>query len=47
MSDLTPQLKEQHAQDKYHEVLEEVPRVRKDLGNAMLGYAFPDRDCRY
>ncbi len=28
------QLKEQHAEDKFYDVLEEVPRVRKDLGEA-------------
>ena len=32
LSNLINQLKEQNASDKYQEVLEEVPRVRKDLG---------------
>ncbi len=32
LSNLVSQLKEQGAEDKYEEVLEEVPRVRKDLG---------------
>lgn len=32
LSNLINQLKEQGASDKYYEVLEEVPRVRKDLG---------------
>ncbi len=32
MSNLIAQLKEQNALDRLHEVLEEVPRVRKDLG---------------
>ncbi len=36
LSNLTNQLKEQHAEDKYYEVLEEVPRVRKDLGEPPL-----------
>lgn len=36
LSNLTSQLKEQHAEDKYYEVLEEVPRVRKDLGELPL-----------
>ena len=36
LSNLTQQLKEQHAEDKYYEVLEEVPRVRKDLGECPL-----------
>ena len=31
LSNLTSQLKEQHAEDKFYEVLEEVPRVRKTL----------------
>ena len=34
LSNLTSQLKEQHAEDKYYEVLEEVPRVRKIWANA-------------
>ncbi len=36
LSNLTSQLKEQNAEDKYYEVLEEVPRVRKDLGDPPL-----------
>lgn len=36
LSNLTSQLKEQNAEDKYYEVLEEVPRVRKDLGEPPL-----------
>ena len=32
----TSQLKEQGAEDKFYEVLEEVPRVRKDLGEPPL-----------
>ena len=36
LSNLTSQLKEQHAEDKYYDVLEEVPRVRKDLGEPPL-----------
>ena len=32
LSNLTSQLKEQHAEDKFYDVLEEVPKVRKDLG---------------
>ena len=32
LSNLVSQLKEQNALDKYQEVLEEVPRVREDLG---------------
>lgn len=36
LSNLTSQLKEQHAEDKYYDVLAEVPRVRKDLGEPPL-----------
>ncbi len=36
LSNLTSQLKEQHAEDRYYDVLEEVPRVRKDLGEPPL-----------
>ena len=36
LSNLTSQLKEQHAEDKFYEVLEEVPKVRKDLGEPPL-----------
>ncbi|WP_042275017.1 oxaloacetate decarboxylase subunit alpha [[Clostridium] dakarense] len=32
LSNLLSQLKQQNAEDKYEEVLKEVPRVRKDLG---------------
>lgn len=32
LSNLLSQLKSQHAEDKYEEVLKEVPRVREDLG---------------
>ena len=36
LSNLVSQLKEQHAEDKYYEVLAEVPRVRKDFGEPPL-----------
>ena len=36
LSNLTSQLKEPHAEDKFYDVLEEVPRVRKDLGEPPL-----------
>ena len=36
LSNLTSQLAEQHAEDKFYDVLEEVPRVRKDLGEPPL-----------
>lgn len=36
LSNLVSQLKEQKAEDKYYEVLEEVPRVRKDFGEPPL-----------
>ncbi|SER61088.1 oxaloacetate decarboxylase subunit alpha [Lachnobacterium bovis] len=36
LSNLLSQLKEQGAEDKYEEVLAEVPRVRKDLGEPPL-----------
>jgi oxaloacetate decarboxylase alpha subunit len=36
LSNLTSQLKEQGAEDKFYEVLAEVPRVRKDLGECPL-----------
>lgn len=36
LSNLVSQLKEQNAEDKYYDVLEEVPRVRKDLGEPPL-----------
>ena len=36
LSNLVSQLKEAKAEDKYYEVLEEVPRVRKDFGEPPL-----------
>ncbi len=36
LSNMVSQLKEQHAEDKYMDVLEEIPRVRKDLGEPPL-----------
>ncbi len=36
LSNLTSQLAQQHAEDKFYDVLEEVPRVREDLGNPPL-----------
>jgi len=36
LSNLTSQLKEQDAEDKFYDVLKEVPRVRKDLGEPPL-----------
>lgn len=36
LSNLVSQLKQQHAEDKYYEVLQEVPRVRADLGYVPL-----------
>ena len=36
LSNLTSQLKEQHAEDKFYDVLEEVPKVRQDLGECPL-----------
>ena len=36
LSNMVSQLKEQNAEDKYREVLEEIPRVRKDLGEPPL-----------
>lgn len=36
LSNLVSQLKEQHAEDKYYEVLKEIPRVRKDYGEPPL-----------
>ena len=36
LSNMVSQLKEQHAEDKYNEVLEEIPRVRKDCGEPPL-----------
>jgi oxaloacetate decarboxylase alpha subunit len=36
LSNLVSQLKEQKAEDKYYDVLQEVPRVRKDFGEPPL-----------
>lgn len=36
LSNLVSQLKEQKAEDKYYEVLQEIPRVRKDFGEPPL-----------
>lgn len=36
LSNMVSQLKEQNAEDKYYEVLNEIPRVRKDLGEPPL-----------
>jgi oxaloacetate decarboxylase alpha subunit len=36
LSNLVSQLKESHQEDKYYEVLKEVPRVRKDFGEPPL-----------
>lgn len=36
LSNLVSQLKEAHQEDKYYEVLEEVPRVRQDFGEPPL-----------
>lgn len=36
LSNLVSQLKEAHAEDKYYEVLEEIPRVRKDFAEPPL-----------
>ena len=36
LSNMVSQLKEQNAEDKYREVLEEIPRVRKDCGEPPL-----------
>ena len=36
LSNMVSQLKEQNAEDKYEEVLKELPRVRKDLGEPPL-----------
>ena len=36
LSNLVSQLKEANAEDKYQEVLEEIPRVRKDFGEPPL-----------
>ena len=36
LSNLVSQLKEAHAEDKYYDVLAEIPRVRKDFGEPPL-----------
>ena len=36
LSNLVSQLKDAHAEDKYNDVLEEIPRVRKDFGEPPL-----------
>lgn len=36
LSNMVSQLKEQKAEDKYYEVLNEIPRVRKDMGEPPL-----------
>lgn len=36
LSNLVSQLKEQHAADRYYEVLREIPKVREDLGEPPL-----------
>lgn len=36
LSNMVSQLAEMHAEDKYQDVLEEIPRVRKDLGEPPL-----------
>ncbi|SCP95106.1 oxaloacetate decarboxylase subunit alpha [Anaerobium acetethylicum] len=36
LSNLVSQLKEQNAEDRYYDVLNEIPRVRKDLGEPPL-----------
>ncbi len=36
LSNLVSQLKEQNAEDRYYDVLEEIPRVRKDFGEPPL-----------
>ena len=36
LSNMVSQLKEQNAEDKYYDVLKEIPRVRKDLGEPPL-----------
>ena len=41
LSNMVSQLKEQHAEDKYEEVLKEIPRVRKDLGEPPLVLLLP------
>ena len=36
LSNMVSQLKEQNAEDKYYDVLKEIPQVRKDLGEPPL-----------
>ncbi len=36
LSNLISQLKEQHAEDRYYDVLKEIPEVRKDMGEPPL-----------
>lgn len=36
LSNMVSQLKDMHAEDKYYEVLKEIPRVRQDLGEPPL-----------
>jgi oxaloacetate decarboxylase alpha subunit len=36
LSNMVSQLKEQNAEDKYYDVLREIPRVRQDMGEAPL-----------
>jgi len=36
LSNLTSQLKQQHAEDRFYDVLKEVPKVRKDFGEPPL-----------
>ena len=36
LSNMVSQLKEQNAEDKYYDVLQEIPKVRKDLGEPPL-----------
>ncbi len=36
LSNMVSQLKDMHAEDKYYEVLQEIPRVRQDLGEPPL-----------
>ena len=43
---ITPAQRMQRAEDQLIEVLEEVPRVRKDFGYPPLGYA-DQPDCRH
>ena len=46
LSNLVSQLKEMGQEDKYEQVLEEVPRVRKDFGEPPSGYTIVP-DCWY